>query len=105
VVAGRYRDHPGATRSGIERQELVESAAFLERAGALHAFELQGDFGPGAFRQSRRFDRRGARHGSFDFRGGAADLGNRDRQLGHHSDPTRPGVRAPHSTPASPIGQ
>src|SRR5439155_1060169 len=45
VVARAHRDHAAAALRGVERQQLVERAAFLERGGELQIFELEEDFG------------------------------------------------------------
>ena len=47
VVAGRHRNDTAFALVGIERQELVERTAFLERRGKLQILELEPDFSPG----------------------------------------------------------
>ena len=83
VIASRHRHHPGAPLGGVEREQLVQGAALLERTGRLHRLELQIHLTPGKLGQDRRPDRRGARDRTLERRCGMADIGDRHRQGGH----------------------
>ena len=83
MVAGRHRDHPGAAFVLAEALQFVQRAALLERAGRLQRLELQEDFAAGHLAQSCGPHRRGAHHRAGDRPFGAADIGDRHRQIGH----------------------
>ena len=51
VVARAHRDHAAAALLLAQRQQLVERAALLERAGELQVLELEPDLGTGEVRQ------------------------------------------------------
>ena len=60
--------------AGIERQELRERAAFLERAGAMQRLELEMDFSVSEFGQRRRRNYRSVCNRALDRCCGAPDL-------------------------------
>ena len=83
MIAGRHRDDAGLPLRRAEGQQFVQRAALLERAGAVQGFELQMDLAAGELGQPRRGDGRRALHRAGDRRGGAADIGDRYRQIIH----------------------
>src|SRR5436190_20477982 len=50
MVTGRHRNHASTARARIQRQQLGERAALLERAGAMQGLKLQMDLDTGKFR-------------------------------------------------------
>ena len=58
MVACGCRDDAGRFLRVVQREQLVESAAVLERGGVLQVFELQPDFRAADFRQCPGVDKR-----------------------------------------------
>jgi hypothetical protein len=54
VVAGRDRDDAAGALAGVQRQQAVQRAAFLERGGELQVLELQVKLAAGDRRQRAR---------------------------------------------------
>src|SRR3984893_18481380 len=83
MIAGRHRDHPGASLRDIEPQQLVQRAAFLERAGAVHGFELEVELSADEFGERRCCNRGCARNRVRNRRSRIANPGIRPRQISH----------------------
>jgi uncharacterized RDD family membrane protein YckC len=78
MVAGGHRDHAARARRRVERGELVERAAILERVGDLQIFVLHVDLGAGQRRELRRGQHRRAQHLARDGAARRLDVGNGD---------------------------
>src|SRR5437879_13226389 len=66
MTTGRGRDDAAASRRIVQRRDLVERAAHLERARRLESLDLEVDVGPEIRRQKWRTLERGAREVSVD---------------------------------------
>ena len=78
VIAGRHRDHAARAIVAVERGELVERAALLERIGDLQILVFDEHLGAGQLREPRRRQHRRAQNAAVDDRLGVLDVGQRD---------------------------
>ena len=86
VVARRHGDDAAFARRRIERGELVERAAVLERVGDLQVLVFDEDLGAGQRREFRRRQHRRAQHVPGDGAARRYDVGNGHA---HASSPAR----------------
>src|SRR5947209_20589712 len=84
VIAGRVRHDAARALGGGERQELVQGAADLERAGALEVLALEEDAAPARIVERRRRDDGRAVDAAGDPLGGGAYVVDRQQRIRAH---------------------